>query len=191
MKVWLEKKDQTTYVVMHVSRPAHIGGIIVSPLEIPVIGALGVAGGRVGDVPTLLLQQRGGGTPVPDALGPFSVGLISGVKSETGRELEQSSIGDGVLGQIAVLVRPNLPAHTTVATARVPTGVLSIEYTLCEGNPGWLAILFGKVEFCGSNGGQAPEDLIVIPEVLAVIGGEEVVLALLEIHSFLDNIVEL
>lgn len=176
---------------MHVGSTTDIGGIVVGPLEIAMIRALRAAGGGVGDVPVLLLKQRGCSAPIPNALGPVGICLVSSVQGEAGRKLEQSSVRNRVLCQVTVLVWPNLPAHTTVAATGIPAGVLSVEDTLCEGYPGGFAVSFGVVEFRGGYSGETPKDLIVVSEVLTVVAGEEIVVALLEVHSFLDGVVEL
>lgn len=176
---------------MHVGGTTDIGGIVVGPLVIAMIRALRAAGGSIGDVPVLLLEQRGGSTPIPNAFSPVSICLISGVEGEAGRKLEQSSVRNRVLRKVTILVRPNLPAHTTVAAARIPSGVLGVEDTLCERYPGWFAISFRVVEFRGGNSSETPKDLIVVAQVLTIVAREEIVVTLLEIHSVLNGVVEL
>lgn len=172
---------------MHVRGTADIGSIVVGPLEITVIRALRAASGGIGNVPVLLLEQRCGSTPVPNALSPFGVSLVSGVKSKAGRQLEQSSVRNSVLSQITILVRPDLPAHATVAAAGIPSRVLGVEHTLSERDPGWLSVELGVIELGSGNGSQSPEYLIVVSEILTVIAGEEVVVAFLPVHAFLDG----
>lgn len=156
-----------------------------------MVCALGVAIRSVGNCPVALLEQRGGRTPVPDALGPIGVSRVPGITSQTSGELKQTAVGNGVFGRVASLVRPDLPAHTTVATAGIPARNLGIEHTLGQRDPRGLTGLFGEVELGSGHCSETPEDLVIVSEVLRVVGREVVVLALLPVHARLDEGVEL
>ena len=178
-------------MVVHVAGPADVGRVVVGPLPVAVVGALGLAGGGVGNVPVLLLEQRSRGTPVPNTLRPFRICLIAGIECQAGGKLEQTTIGDGVLGGVATLVGPNLPAHASVTTAGVPAGDLGVENTLREGQPGRLSVSLGEIQLGSGDGGQTPENLVIIPQVVAIVARKKVVVALLEVHAVLDRGIEL
>lgn len=144
-----------------------------------MVGAVCLHVGGIGNGPVGLLQQRGGRTPIPNFLGPVEISLIAGIASQTSGQLEETTVGDGVLDHVSALVGPNLPAQTTSAGGRIPSRNLSIKYTLGQRYPGGIAFALREVEFGGGDGGQAPKDLIIVSEVVALVVGEVIVVALL------------
>ena len=72
-----------THQVVHVCSSAQVSPVIVCPLQIPMILAVGLSSRRIGNVPIGCLQQRRSGTPIPDLLRPVNIGLILGVATQT------------------------------------------------------------------------------------------------------------
>jgi hypothetical protein len=127
-----------------------------------VILTSGLDTGAVGNVPGRGVEQRRRGAPVPDLRGPVGISPVVRVARQAGGQLEETPVGDGVLHVIATLVGPDLPAQPAIAVGRVPARDLGVEDRLSEGQPGWFAIDFGIVELGGGDGGETPEDLVII-----------------------------
>lgn len=178
-----------TYIVIHIGGTADICAIVVRPLIISMIFALVLIAGGVSNGPVRLPEQRRRRTPVPDLLRPLGICVIECIASETGRQLKQSTIGDGVFGIVTGLVGPDLPTQPAIAGRGVPARDLSVKYTLSKCYPRRFAIALWVVEFCSGHSGQTPEHLIIITQVVTVVGWEVIVIALLEQHALGGSVI--
>jgi hypothetical protein len=68
----------------------------------------------------VLIDQPNCRLPVPDLLGPLSVGVISREPCKPGAQVEQAPVGDAVFIREAHVKREDLPAQAAAARGRVP-----------------------------------------------------------------------
>ena len=103
---------------------------IVAPLVVVDVGAaLGVVRAIVHIV--VLIHQPDGLDPVKGLLGPTDIVCVTGEASKAGGELEEETVGDGVLVVEAGGRWGDFPLHPAVAGGRVPPGAHLGEDILC------------------------------------------------------------
>lgn len=148
--------------VIHICGTHQVGAIIVCPLDVTMVLAIGGDTGRVGNMPGRIVQQRGRRAPVPDLLGPICICLIPGEPGESSGDLEQGPIGDGVLDGVAALIRVDLPSQASLAGAGIPPAHLIVVHALRQTQPGRGVGDIRVFQLRGRECRQPPEGLIIV-----------------------------
>lgn len=86
-----------------------------------------------------------------------------GVVGEAGGDLEERTVGDGVLHRIPGLIREDLPVQPTTAILIIPALDLCVEDALGKRKPGEFTRNILELPFGGAHGGKAPEGLVIVP----------------------------
>jgi len=101
--------------------------------------------------------------PVEDLVGPVRVGLVASVDGQTGGDIEETTVGDGVLVIEPGVEGEDLPSQPPVAVLVIPSASLQVENGLSKRQPlrlvlGWIwEFLLGRRHRC-----HCPKPLIVV-----------------------------
>lgn len=101
--------------------------------------------------------------PVEDLVGPIRVGLVASVDSQTGSDIEETAVGDGVFVIESGVEGEDLPSQPPVAVLVVPSAGLQVEDSLSKRQPlrlvlWWIwELLLGRRHRC-----HCPKPLIVV-----------------------------
>ncbi|KAI6772186.1 hypothetical protein HG530_003144 [Fusarium avenaceum] len=111
---------------------------VVGPLRLVDIVTL--RGGLGADVNTVLYCKLVGDdasfdVPFPDLLGPVGVSLVACIQRQARGDVEEATVGDGVLVIETSVPLEDLPAHATTAVFIVPATDVFVEDTLNLGEP--------------------------------------------------------
>ena len=115
--------------------------------------------------------------PVPSPVGPIKVRLLASDAIETGRELEEAAIADGVLVCLTIgIAFENLPIDTAITVFGEPAACKLIKDIDANIEPrGQVAVGLGKVALSGGQDVVAPEEEIVISFFISMLRGHIVV----------------
>lgn len=152
-------------VVIHERSSREKQTTVVSPLQRRDNSAGALNGGTVIDGPIVAsrLDESNLLRPVPNLDGPVSVGLVMRVSGQTGCDIEQTTICDGVLIVVTVVPCKDLPSQTTAAVVHIPPRRHGIKDGLSKVEPLGLVICWVcKVLFRSSHHCNTPKSLIII-----------------------------
>ena len=108
-------------------------------------------------------HQSNRGLPVPHGIGPFGIGVITGIDGQTTGDVEEAAVGDGVLVVVSIIEGIDLPSQATSARLIVPAHGLGVEDGLGQGEPlGPIGRRIGEAILRRRHGGHTPEGLIII-----------------------------
>lgn len=151
-----------TYVVVQVCSAYYVGGIVISPLIIPMVSAITAHCRCVCNVPSRLIKQWRCGAPIPYLLCPLSISIVEGIPSQSRGNLEKSAVGYGVLDFESRLIWINLPSKAPIARCLIPAGGLIIENSLSKAQPGRSVGDIRIFVFSGGKSGESPKSLVVV-----------------------------
>jgi hypothetical protein len=113
--------------------------------------------------------------PIPHLLRPIRIGLIPRIPGQSGPNIEQAAIGDGIPIVIALIPLEDLPFETPATLFRVPPRHQLVEDGLHHLHPARVAGgRVGEIPLGGHHGAQRPEPLVVVPFVEGLVARHEV-----------------
>lgn len=112
---------------------------IISPLDvIDRTAVLGIVGSVV--VVIIRTHEPNSEFPVPGLLSPVGIGVVTKILVESGGNVKETAVGNGVLVVVTIVEGIDLPSQTSSARSVVPALVLCVEDSLCHGKPRRLTI---------------------------------------------------
>jgi len=151
------------YKVIHVSSTREIDTSIIGPL-------VDTRDATFRDMSTIedfifRADQTTRPGPIISLLSPIRIGLIPSISRQPGTQVEEKTVGNGILVIISLVCRYNLPPQTAITMQSIPSTGLSVENGLSEGKPLRLALWrVGKCAFSSRHSSNTPKGLIVVAE---------------------------
>ena len=112
---------------------------VVSPLDGLDVSAVVLTIGSV-KVMVILAHEAYRELPFPSLLGPVGVGVVSEVLVQTGGDVEEASVGNGVFVVVAVVEGKDLPSQASCTGGVVPAILLGVEDGLRQRKPRGLSV---------------------------------------------------
>ena len=150
--------------VEHESRSVQEHGVVVGPLRLVGDGSAVVLDtNTIIDLEVVADESHFLG-PVVDLHGPVCILLLSGVAGETGSQSKGSSVTDGVLVIVAIVVLGvDLPPQSSTAVLGIPAADNVLERVLGDLQVGgWCIVRVGKVVLHCRHDGEGPECLVIV-----------------------------
>lgn len=127
--------------VVHDGGAVHPNAGVVGPLRL-VDGRALFAGAETGTVKNIvvLVDETNLLHPVKDFASPVGIGLVAGVASEAGANVEETAVTNGVLVSVPVVEGEDLPPQAATTVFFVPASDVFVKDSLGKGEPLHAAI---------------------------------------------------
>ena len=118
-------------MVVHVGESGQEDAVCVGPLLPAALGTVGRGARAIENGEFFGIPQGRVFVPIPDLVSPVDVCLVASVATKASSELEETSVGHGILVVVTDVEREDLPTEATTAGLRVPSFCLFVEDGLC------------------------------------------------------------